>query len=79
MIAFFDLIGINSEDLANLVNFLKNFPKMIQTLNNIVSDQNKINEILNSEKKQDDIKVSNPLEEFNKERATINLYGSTKR
>ena len=79
LINFFDLLGVSTEDLGNLVNFLKNFNKMIDTFNAIVKDQNKINELLNKDKSKDLDKIFNPLDEFNKERERINLYGNIKR
>lgn len=76
LINFFDLLGVNTNDLANLVMFLKNFQKMMDTLNAIVKDQNKINELINKKENPEENRYSNPLEEFNKQQERMNIYGS---
>lgn len=75
LISFFDLIGLTTTDLENLVTFVKSFPQMIETINAIVRDQNLINKKLDSKNSDLESNKSNPLDEFNKERKTLNIYG----
>lgn len=77
LIKFFEFLGISSEDLANFVNLAKNLPELISKINAVLNDQKFINEqFMKLSKKGIDIdQNSNPLDEFNKERQRLNIYG----
>lgn len=78
LISFFDLIGITTTDLQQLVLLVKTFPEFLQKINAVLEDQKIINEkynaIIHPEKTKDSDKI-NPFDELNRASERLNAYG----
>lgn len=76
-IAFFELLGVNEEDLMNAVALIKGYPELISKANTIIATQkaldDKILRVLH--KPKDEGAPISALDDFNKEGAMLNPYG----
>lgn len=75
-VEFFELLGVNEQDLINAVALIKGYPELISKANAIIATQKdlekRIHIMLNSPK--EDVKQLNAVDEFNKESAILNPY-----
>lgn len=77
IVKFFALLGVNEQELINLIDLAKHYPEFVKKVNQVLTDQKYINDQiveLMREIRKEKAPIMKSIHEFNKKGAVLNPY-----